>query len=147
MPTRSPVPTINAKYCCFRLRVGRSRIHHWGLYAEEDIPAHRKVIEYTGEKLDPRQRRQREHTRYLFVLDDYWTLDGSVGGSGAELVNHSCEPNLAARIMRGHILYFSRRQIRNGEELTVDYNYDETDEVMKCACRAENCRGTINRLR
>jgi uncharacterized protein len=143
---RPPPHRIDPKYCSFRLRFGHSRIHRWGIYAREDIPANRKVIEYTGEKLDPRQRARREQksSKYLFILDEYWTLDGAVGGSGAEFINHSCEPNLVTRILKGHILYFSEREIRKGEELTVDYNYDDTDEVMKCVCGAKNCRGTIN---
>jgi uncharacterized protein len=78
------------------------------------------------------------------VLNDHWVVDGGVGGSGAEFINHSCDPNLVTRILKDHILYFSRRPIRKGEELTVDYNYDDTDETMLCACRAPNCRGTIN---
>lgn len=147
MPARNSIPKISLRYCCFRLRLGRSTIHRWGIYAAEDIPPNRKVIEYTGERLSPRQRIQREQrSKYLFILDDYWTLDGGVGGSGAEFINHSCEPNLVARIMKGHILYFSKRSIRAGEELTIDYNYDDSDEVVKCACRAQNCRGTINSL-
>lgn len=143
---RRPAHKIHPKYCCFRLRLKRSRIHRWGIYAGEDIPVNRKVIEYTGERLDPKQKKQREqeNSKYLFILDDYWTLDGAVGGSGAEFINHSCDPNLVTRILKGHILYFSRRKIRKGEELTVDYNYDDTDEVMKCVCGAKNCRGTIN---
>jgi SET domain-containing protein len=68
-----------------------------------------------------------------------------VGGSGAELVNHSCQPNLVSRIMKGHIIYMSLRAIRKGEELTVDYNYDHTDETMSCRCGARTCRGIINR--
>ena len=146
MPIRPPAHKIDPKCCCFRLRLRRSRIHRWGLYAGEDVPANRKVIEYTGEKLNPRQRKQREQesSKYLFILDDYWTLDGAVGGSGAEFINHSCNPNLVTRILKGHILYFSRRQIRKGEELTIDYNYDDTDELVKCVCGAKNCRGTIN---
>jgi uncharacterized protein len=143
---RPPPHSIDPKCCCFRLRFGYSRIHRWGIYALEDIPANRKVIEYTGEKLNPRQRarREQESSKYLFILDEYWTLDGAVGGSGAEFINHSCEPNLVTRVLKGHILYFSQRKIRKGEELTVDYNYDDTDEVMKCVCGAKNCRGTIN---
>jgi uncharacterized protein len=143
---RPPPRKINPKCCCFRLRFGRSRIHRWGLYAEQNIPANRKVIEYTGQKLNPgqRARREQESSKYLFILDEYWTLDGAVGGSGAEFINHSCDPNLVTRILKGHILYFSRRKIGKGEELTVDYNYDDTDELVKCACGANNCRGTIN---
>jgi SET domain-containing protein len=38
----------------------------------------------------------------------------------------------------------SLRRIRKGEELTVDYNYDDTDETMRCICGASGCRGIIN---
>ena len=146
VPMRSLAHKIDPQCCCFRLRLRRSRIHRWGIYAGEDIPANRKVIEYTGQRLNPRQRKRREQeiSKYLFILDNYWTLDGGVGGSGAEFINHSCDPNLVTRILKGHILYFSRRQIRKGEELTVDYNYDDTDELVNCVCGAKNCRGTIN---
>ncbi|MGO9271052.1 MAG: SET domain-containing protein [Terriglobia bacterium] len=138
-------PRIDPKYCCFRLRLGESKIHRWGVYAAEAIPAGRKVIEYTGEKIDWAEADRREHSPYLFILDPDWVLDGDVGGSGAEYVNHSCAPNLVARILKKHILYMSRRRIQEGEELTIDYNYDDTDETIRCACGAPNCRGTINR--
>lgn len=140
----TPVPIINLKYSCFRLRVGSSKIHRWGVYAAEDIPANRKVIEYTGEKIGPREVKQRASTSYLFVLDDHWTIDGAAGGSGAQLINHSCAPNLVSRIMQGHVLYMSLRAIHKGEELTVDYNYDDTDDTMHCRCGKPKCRGTIN---
>jgi SET domain-containing protein len=122
-----------------------SKIHRWGVYAAEDIPAHRKIVEYAGEKIGRREAKRRERTPYLFVLDKYWTIDGGVGGSGAEFINHSCQPNVVSRIMKGHILYMSRRPIRKGEELTVDYNYDETDETLRCLCGDRHCRGIINR--
>ena len=44
-------------------------------------------------------------------------------GDGRRLINHSCEPNLSIRPIRGHILYVSGRAIRRGEELTVDYKF------------------------
>jgi SET domain-containing protein len=137
-------PKIDPKFCCFRLRISRSKIHGRGIYAAQNIPPKRKVIEYTGEKISIMEAGQRRNTLYLFVLNDRWMIDGAVRGSGAELINHSCAPNLVTRIVRGHILYVSRRLIRKGEELTVDYNYDDTDETMCCFCGAPNCRGTIN---
>jgi SET domain-containing protein len=139
------VPAIDPRYACYRLRVGRSKIHRWGVYANQNIPANRKVIEYRGEKIDPAEAERRADRPYLFVLDSYWTIDGAVGGSGAEIINHSCQPNLVSRIMKGHIIYMSLRAIRKGEEVTVDYNYDDTDETMQCMCGKRNCRGTINR--
>jgi SET domain-containing protein len=138
-------PVIDPKYCCYRVRAAESKIHRWGLYAEQDIPANRKVMEYRGEKIGPPEAKRRAKTPYLFVLDAHWTIDGGVGGSGAELVNHSCQPNLVSRIMKGHIIYMSLRKIRKDEELTIDYNYDETDETMRCLCGMPGCRGVINR--
>jgi SET domain-containing protein len=140
---------IDPQLCRFRLRVDRSPIHRWGVYAEEAIPKRRKVIEYTGERISRRETKRRGNgpRTYLFTLDDYWTIDGAVGGSGAEFINHSCEPNLFSTIIRGHILYFSRRAIRRGEELTVDYRFSPRIDKVKCGCGAPGCRGTINLLR
>lgn len=140
-------PQISEKYACFRLSIRPSRIHRWGVFAEEFIPKGRKIIEYTGEKISRVETARRARSRrynYLFTLDSYWTIDGGVGGSGAEFINHCCEPNCLARIVRGHILYFAARDIQPGEELTVDYRFDPDVEQVKCRCGAPNCRGTIN---
>lgn len=104
------------------------------------------MIEYTGERISRREtkRRAQRELNYLFTLDNYWTLDGAVGGSGAEFINHCCEPNLVARIVKGHILYISRRAIAPGEELTVDYHFARNVEKVPCRCGAPGCRGTIN---
>jgi SET domain-containing protein len=141
-----PSPRIDERYACFRLKIRESRIHRFGVYAAEAIPPHRKVIEYTGEKISRREAKRRGNGRftYLFQLDKYWTLDGAVGGSGAEIMNHSCEPNIRAQIVRGHILFMSMRPIQRGEELTLDYRFDDDDERVRCSCGAKNCRGEIN---
>ena len=135
-------PSIDPRYVCFEISIRQSKIHRYGVYAEQRIPAHRKVIEYTGKRLNRQQAKYTALT-YLFMLDNYWSIDGAVGGSGAEIINHSCEPNLISRIMRGHILYMSLRVIEPGEELTVDYNFSKATVPMRCACRAPGCRGMI----
>ncbi len=140
-------PTIDPRYACFRLLVGPSRIHRWGVFAGEDIPKGRKVIEYTGEKISRRETKRRSENSpliYLFTLDKYWTIDGAVGGSGAEYINHCCDPNIRVWIHKGHILYMAKRDIRRGEELTVDYHFSKDVEIVPCSCGAANCRGTIN---
>jgi len=142
------VPRIDARYACFQLSVRRSSIHRWGVYAEERIPPRRKVIEYTGERISRRESKRRyqqnRKLNYLFTLDSYWTIDGSVGGSGAEFINHSCDPNIEARLMKGHILYMSTREILPGEELTVDYHFYKDVPKVRCECGSPRCRGTIN---
>lgn len=139
-------PRINTRLACFRLELGRSGIHGWGVYAGEYIPARHKVVEYTGERISRRETRRRGlgPRTYLFTLDRYWTLDGAVGGSGAELINHSCTPNLYSWVFKGHILYMSKRDIRPGEELTVDYHFSDKIDAVPCQCGSAQCRGTIN---
>jgi SET domain-containing protein len=141
-------PVIDPGYACFKLQVRRSRIHRWGLYAGEDIPRRRKIIEYTGEKIGRRETKRRAQgpLNYIFTLNSYWNIDGNVGGSGAQYINHSCDPNCYAWIHKGHILYMSAREIRKGEELTIDYHFEKDVEKVACSCGSKNCRGTINLL-
>jgi SET domain-containing protein len=139
-------PSIDPRHARFRLEIRESKIHHRGVYTCENIPPRHKVIEYTGEKINRRETKRRGDgpLTYLFTLNDYWTIDGSVGGSGAEIINHCCEPNLYTCIFKNHILYMSRRPIVAGEELTIDYRFEKDVERVVCRCGANNCRGTIN---
>lgn len=145
---------LDPQYTNWRLRIGRSPIHRLGVFAAENVSAGRKVIEYTGERISRRvalqrlrriQRSAGSWRCYLFALNRRWVVDGAVGGSGAELINHSCDPNLATRRIRGHILYFSRRPILRGEELTVDYRFPKRAVRVRCRCGSPKCRGTLNR--
>jgi len=67
-------------------------------------------------------------------------------------VNHSCEPNCefdffdlreAGRTeTRRRVFLISLREIKPGEELTIDYNWP-ADSAIPCRCRAPSCRGWI----
>lgn len=139
-------PRVDEQIACYKLRVAPSSIHRWGLFAAERIPARRKIIEYTGERVSRKETKRRAEgpLNYLFTLNSYWCIDGSVGGSGAEYINHCCEPNCYAWVFKGHILYMSSRVIEPGEELTIDYHFDKDVERVPCQCGASRCRGTIN---
>jgi uncharacterized protein len=138
----------------FRLVIRRSPIHGRGVFAAEPIPARQNVIEYSGERITFKTavERFRRHwipgkrlPTYFFSLSKNRVIDGSVGGSGAEIINHSCEPNLRSRRIRGRIYYFSRSAIRPGEELLVDYRFHKNAEKIPCRCGSPKCRKTINR--
>jgi SET domain-containing protein len=139
------VPRINTKIARYRLRVGRSRIHRYGVFALEDIPAGKQVIEYTGRRLTAAQSERIAPPKdsYVATLSDRWFLDPKFGGSSAEFINASCEPNLEWRRIRGHLYYFSRRNIRAGEELTGNYRYPTKLQRIPCHCGARGCRGTL----
>jgi SET domain-containing protein len=130
--------------------IRKSKIDRLGIFAQEDIPACRKVIEYSGERIDYDEAIRRllapGERFYIFSLDRTFTqaIDGAVGGSGAEYINHSCDPNVRAWITKGHILYMSRRAIHCGEELTLDYKFRRQDARAICRCGSPVCRGTVN---
>lgn len=144
---RNQKPHIDPERANFRLRIGKSRIHHLGVFAEERIQAQGNVIEYVGEVVNPVEfYRRTKHTKatYAYRLSQFWTLDGSIGGSGAEFINHSCDPNLRWHRLGDRILCQSIRPISAGEELTLDYHFRNEGPKVRCLCGSPKCRGTIN---
>jgi len=153
MIKRADLPRFNSRTCKHALRYGRSHIHRLGVFAVEAISRGQKVIEYTGERLTMAQATRRfwrtwspgtKRPVYLVQLSRRWVLDGAFHGSGAERINHSCEPNLKAKRISGHVWFLSKRAIKPGEELTVDYLFSPEAPVVRCRCGALSCRGTIN---
>jgi len=137
----------------YELSVRASGIHRLGVFAAQRIPAGRRVIEYAGERISRRETRRRflegsggrsRRLNYLACLDSYWAIDGAVGGNGAELINHSCDPNLRLRRIRNRLWLISLRAIRRGEELVYDYHFSKNAQRVPCHCGASKCRGSIN---
>ncbi|GJQ14296.1 hypothetical protein GpartN1_g6087.t1 [Galdieria partita] len=141
-----------------RVRFGRSVIHGWGLYAMQDIDPNEFIIEYVGEIIrqkisDEREKRyfrQGIGDSYMFRLDEDQVIDATRKGSVARFVNHSCEPNAVAKIITidncKKIVFYSKRLIRAGEEITYDYKFNTEDENNKilCLCGAPTCRKFLN---
>jgi uncharacterized protein len=151
-PTK--IPRFNPRTSKYPLRFGRSGIHRVGVFAVDPIPRGKKVIEYTGERLTLAQAKRRfrriwvpggKRAIYLLRLNRRWVLDGAFHGSGAERINHSCDPNLKPKRTPGRMWFLSKRRIRPGEELTLDYEISAEAPRVRCRCGARNCRGTINR--
>jgi histone-lysine N-methyltransferase SETD1 len=63
------------------LRLGRSAVHAWGLFAARPIPAEEFVIEYVGELIrrtvnDVRERMEAD-SDYRFRIDEFWVVDAT----------------------------------------------------------------------
>ena len=109
-----------------------------GLFAAQDIKEGEFLLEYTGVKI-PAKDAEEMTTRYLFELDDTWTIDGSSRSNIARYINHSCDPNTEAEIRDGRIMIDAKRAIQKGEELTIDYDMEYYDEFIRpvgCKCGA-----------
>ncbi len=113
-----------------------------GLFATEVIPKGTFIIEYTGKKI-PTKIADELDTRYLFELDDEWTIDGEDESNTARYINHSCDPNAEAEIEDDKILISAIKDIPAGEEITFDYGQEYFDEFIKpvgCKCAAKKHR-------
>ncbi|RWS30970.1 histone-lysine N-methyltransferase SUV39H2-like protein [Leptotrombidium deliense] len=138
----------------------------WGVKAKDRILKGRFVMEYVGEIIplnvaDERGRKYGAEGRtYLFDLDFddnlecQYSVDATRFGNVSHFVNHSCDPNLEVYCawinhLDRHLprlVFFSRRQILKGEELTFDYrmtrptpNESEVKQI-DCKCGSDNCR-------
>jgi hypothetical protein len=55
-------------------------------------------------------------------------------------LNHSCDPNA----MRSGVMVFAWRDIRAGEEVTIDYRVNALDgNGWPCSCGSSNCTGWV----
>jgi len=151
-----PPMKVDPRFATFPLLIRSSAIDRRSVFAETSIPARRKVVEYTGEKITFRRallrirrilfgKSRRSRRLYIARINRSYVIDGGVGGSGAKFINHSCDPNLSLRKSKGRIYFYSKRPIRKGQELTVDYRFGPTTNPIVCHCGSTNCRGTINR--
>ncbi len=107
-----------------------------GLFAEDAIRKGDFIIEYTGKRILTKIA-DTLGTRYLFDLENGYTIDGSVMSNRARWVNHSCDANCEAELDDGHIYYYATRAIAPGEELTIDYGeeyFKEFIEPKGCKC-------------
>ncbi|PJF17083.1 hypothetical protein PSACC_03107 [Paramicrosporidium saccamoebae] len=149
-----------------KLVLGRSSIHSWGLFAGEEIETGNMVSEYVGEVIrftvaNIRERRYEMLLRakgstdmassYFFRLDDTLVVDATHKGNLSRFINHSCDPTCVARVIaidgKQRIVFYARRDIRLGEEITYDYKFpleDDPEKKIKCLCGTRTCRGTLN---
>ena len=113
-----------------------------GLFAARPYTKGEFIVEYTGVKI-PTKVADTLKTRYLFELDEKWTIDGNEHSNIARYINHSCEPNAESEIHDEHIFVTAIQDIASGEEFTMDYGEEYFEEFIRpegCKCRAATHR-------
>jgi hypothetical protein len=122
-------------------RVGRSRTG-LGLFATKPIKKGSKIIRYFGPLLDSKKKKDDAiENKYLFELNDRWTIDGSVRKNVARYINHACKPNAESDVKPRKRKVFIRaiKNIEPGEEINYDYGTDYFKAYLKpigCKCAA-----------
>jgi SET domain-containing protein len=124
------------------LHVKRSPIQGLGLFTSKDIPAYDIICSISGKKV------YRPYQPAYASLNPNWLGIGYQewlemdADDIAVFANHSCSPNI---LIDEHLQVFALRQIKEGEELLLDYSTTELDPYwsMKCSCGEACCRKTL----
>lgn len=120
-------------------RIGRSR-SGLGLFATAPIAKGQFIIRYVGPKLTNEQA-DRAENKYLFELNNRWTIDGKSRRNTARYINHSCRPNAEVYFVGHAIKIRARKKIEAGEEIGYDYGKDHFNAYIKPkGCQCVKCR-------
>ena len=132
------MPFLSAK----SFRVGRSSTG-LGLFATQPIKKGTKIIRYFGPLLDSKNKKHDAiENKYLFQLNDRWTIDGSVRKNVARYINHSCKPNAESDVnpRKKRVIIRSIKKIEPGEEINYDYGTEYFKAYLKpIGCKCESC--------
>lgn len=126
------------------VRVGRTRVGK-GVFARRRYLAATVIGEIQGDVIDDPDY----GSRYCMDIGDGCVLEPH---APFRYVNHSCEPNCEFDFFdltpsddcpaQRHVFLLALREIKPGEELTIDYNWS-ADTAIPCRCEAPSCRGWI----
>lgn len=153
MPT--PMPTdIRTAPAHDGIELRHSPVHGLGAFALNSMPPGHLVGVYEGRRYDPNSESNRHgdvELVYVFGLSDGTLIDGADGGNATRHINHSCAPNCQACEEDSddgelRIVIRTKRRIRAGEELFIDYRLDVGDSDpadFPCHCGSPRCRGTM----
>ncbi|EDW15168.2 histone-lysine N-methyltransferase Su(var)3-9 isoform X1 [Drosophila mojavensis] len=145
----------------------------WGVRTPNSLRKGEFVCEYVGEIISSDEANERgkayddKGRTYLFDLDyntaaeSEFTIDAANYGNVSHFINHSCDPNLAVfpcwiehlNMALPHLVFFTTRYIKAGEELSFDYIRADNEAVpyenlstaarVECRCGAPNCRKVL----
>src|ERR1700687_649432 len=125
-------------------RVGRSRTG-LGLFATKPIKKGAKIVRYFGPLLDSRKKKDDAiENKYLFELNNRWTIDGSVRKNIARYINHACKPNAESAVTpsrrKRKVVIRAIKNIEPGEEINYDYGTDYFKAYLKpIGCKCDAC--------
>lgn len=119
----------------------KSKINGLGVFAGENIKKG-EVIQYIKGEAKFLAIKNKEdslsYPNWIGIGKNKW-IDPNYPN---QYLNHSCEPNSG---IKGKVTMVALKDIKEGEEITIDYSIIEGDDLweMKCNCGNKNCRQII----
>lgn len=115
--------------------VKESEIHGEGIFSTMVIPKGTYILQIAGEVIsgDECERREEEEENvYIFWNGDDCYID-TAKTEKIRFINHRCDYNCDVVEGTGNHLYLTAaRKIKPGEELTIDYGYEEIYDYCSC---------------
>ncbi len=118
------------------LTVKDSGIHGKGLFSTINISEGDKILVINGEIISEDECIKRENEGNVYI---FWNEDSYIDTSMTDkikYINHNCDFNCdVVDDANNNLILIAYRDINAGEELTIDYGYDEIYEH----CHCKNC--------
>lgn len=117
--------------------IKKSDSHGKGIFSLSNIKKGRFVFRFTGKKIDIMDPRLNPKCMQVSLWQFICPDKKDIG----YYLNHSCDSNCYVV----HDKIIAKKDIKPGEEITIDYSLATTDTswFMKCGCKRKNCRKVI----
>ena len=115
------------------IEVRESIIHGKGVFTNIDIPAGSKIMIITGEAISGDECILREAAGNVYIFDNGDNYIDVAATDKIKYINHNCDCN--CEVEDGDkisLVLTSSIDIAAGDELTIDYGYEEIYEECKC---------------
>jgi len=123
------------------LTVKDSSVHGMGLFSTIEHKEGQIITIISGELINGEEcvKREDEGNVYIFYKDEDEYIDAS-SHSQLRYLNHSCDYNCDIdEDDNGNLILFAVADIQSGEELTIDYGYEEIYNYCSCSdCENKN---------
>ncbi|MEK6906880.1 MAG: SET domain-containing protein [Nanoarchaeota archaeon] len=116
--------------------IKKSKINGKGIFANKDFKKGEVIIKWNPSELTE-DKVNKSTKKYLIKIKGKIFLMSSP----ERYMNHSCEPN--AYEDTNNFQDIALRNIKKGEEITVDYGKNNYGDKMKCNCKSKDCRKYI----
>jgi uncharacterized protein len=113
-----------------------SNIQGKGVFANQDFKKGEIILKWDPLKLQEKDL-DKYPKKYIILVDKKYFLMQSP----EKYINHSCEPNAKTDLeAKGDRAI---RDIKKGEEITIEYQEDNFSDNPKCNCGSKNCKGFV----
>lgn len=118
------------------LDVYDSGIHGKGLFTKIDITENSRIMVIGGELISEEECIEREAEGNVYIFWNDQNYIDTINTKKIKYINHNCDFNCDVIEADGNgLILIAYRNIKAGEELTIDYGYEEIYQ----SCQCKNC--------